>query len=85
VEVDGVLAGHHLILAGAAAALLLRHLRSAAASAFLLCSGSRRRRREEINPSRPRQGRAFIAARVRAPNSPFANTFPAHVYQIRPI
>jgi len=43
VEVDGVLAGHHLILAGAGAALPLRHLRSAAgaASAFLLCSGSR--------------------------------------------
>jgi hypothetical protein len=43
VEVDGVLAGYHLILAGAGAALPLRHLRSAAgaASAFLLCSGSR--------------------------------------------
>jgi hypothetical protein len=26
VEVDGVLAGHHLILAGAGRALLLRHL-----------------------------------------------------------
>jgi hypothetical protein len=26
VEVDGVLAGHHLILAGAGGALLLRHL-----------------------------------------------------------
>jgi hypothetical protein len=40
VEVDGVLAGHHLILAGAGTALPLRHLRSAA-SAFLLCSDSR--------------------------------------------
>lgn len=41
VEVDGVLAGHHLILAGAGAAPPLGHLRSAAgrAPSFVLRSG----------------------------------------------
>jgi hypothetical protein len=67
VEVDGVLAGHHLILTGAGRALLLRHLRPPLRSPFTFAAlegGCCHRRQTLMTPAR--HSAAFIAPQARA-------------------